>query len=284
MPIGLTVDVEDWYQTHDFNFDYRTWERYEDRVDYSTRIILDMLAEHHVRGTFFVLGCVAERHPDLVQDIAAAGHEIASHGGWHRMVSRMSRDEFRDDLRWSKGILEDISGCGVNMFRAPSWSLTPDSLWALQIMEEEGFICDSSIQPFHTPLSGIHTAPLCPYYPVVDGQPLKLLEFPPAVLSMGKIRLPFAGGFYLRSMPLALILWGLKKVNQKGPALVYIHPWELDPEQPRLPVSLTVRLSHYLNLGRNREKVRKLLTRTSFAPLGDIIKEGTFAAMSVTGG
>lgn len=281
---ALTVDVEDWYQTQDFNFNIGIWDRFEDRVEYSTRLILDIFAEHKVKATFFVLGCVAEKHPELVREIVSFGHEIASHGGWHRMVSSMTRDEFREDLRWSKYTLEDISGCTINMFRAPSWSLTLDSLWALQILEEEGFICDSSIQPFRTHLSGIFNTPLRPYYPVVDGHPLNLLEFPPTMLSMGKIRLPFAGGFYLRMMPLTMIIWGLKKVNQTAPALVYIHPWELDPEQPRLSVSLPVRLSHYLNLDRNEEKVRLLLARIPFVPLGEIIQSGTFAALPVAGG
>ncbi len=281
---AFTVDVEDWYQTHDFDFDFRTWDRFEDRVEYSTRIILEMLAECGVKATFFVLGCVAQRHPELVREIAGSGHEVGCHGGWHRMISHMRREEFREDLRWSRGMLEDISGCAVNLFRAPSWSISRDSLWALQILEEEGFICDSSIQPVHTPLSGINNAQLRPYYPIVDGHTLKLLEFPPTVLSWGKMRLPFAGGWYLRAIPLILIVWGLKKVNQMGPALVYIHPWEMDPEQPHLPASIPVRLSHYLNLAGNREKVRKLLARVNFAPLGEVIKEGNFVTLPVTGG
>lgn len=275
MKIALTVDVEDWYQTHDFSFPPETWSSYEDRVEYSTKKLLDILEEANIRGTFFVLGCVAHKHPLLIREIRDRGHEIGSHGGWHRMVSSLSPEEFREDLVWSKKLLEGITGREIRIFRAPSWSISRETLWALEILEEEGFICDSSIQPFKTPLSGIKGAPVQPYHPVVNGRSLKLIEFPPTVLQLGWLRIPFSGGFYLRLFPRFLVKAAFKQVSRKSPGILYLHPWEFDPEQPRLKVSPLVSFVHYYNLENNHSKVKKLLRDFSFVPLGEILTEGS---------
>lgn len=277
----FTVDVEDWYQTSDFNFDVKLWDNYEDRVDYSTSIILDLLAEHNVRATFFVLGCVATKHPELVNKIIRAGHELASHGSWHRMVTQQTREEFRADVRAAKLILEDISGREVNLYRAPSWTISADTLWALEVLEEEGYLGDSSVQPFATPLSGTKGAPVVPYHPVIGGRPLKLVEFPPTVLKIGKVRIPFSGGFYLRALPNQFFYLAMHLVNRKQAGMVYIHPWELDIIQPRLKASPLITLSHYLNINKTEQKLKKILGRYTFVPLGDLINEGDYPALPV---
>lgn len=270
------MDLEDWYHTHDFNFAIKSWHRFEQRVDYGTKRILAILAELDIKATFFVLGYVAYKNPGLVKEIADLGHEIASHGGWHRMVSALNMEEFRLDVRYSKQFLEDLTGQEVNKFRAPSWSIAKDTLWALQVLEEEGYICDSSIQPFKTPLSGFKGAPVEPYHPIIDGQRLKLVEVPPTVLSWGYLRIPFAGGFYLRALPAWFSRTAFKAVAKRRPAMLYLHPWELDPGQPRLKVSPLVRFIHYFNLQSNPKKVKLVLHDFNFITLGEFIKNQSF--------
>lgn len=275
------MDVEDWYQTADFNFDIKLWNNFEDRVDYSTNTILDLLAEHNVRATFFVLGCVAVKHPGLVHKIVQSGHELASHGNWHRMITNQTQDEFRADVGAAKLILEDISGREVNLFRAPSWSISANTLWALEVLEEEGYIGDSSVQPFATPLSGIKGAPVVPYHPVIGGRKLKLVEFPPTVLEIGSLGVPFSGGFYFRAMPSFIFNLAMRQVNQNREGMVYIHPWELDVKQPRQRVSPLIWISHYLNINRTEKKLEKLLDRYAFVTLGELINDGNYPALPV---
>lgn len=268
---ALTVDVEDWYMTSDFSFDVSTWGSYEDRVVSSTMELVELFAHYKVRGTFFILGCVAERHPELVEEIARRGHEIASHGGWHQMINKMSLEQFREDLVYSKRILEGITGKPVRLFRAPSWSITPDRYEALKILAEEGFHCDSSLQPFRTPLSGVAGAPHTPFVPVLQEETLELLEFPPTVLKKGGVTFPFCGGFYLRTLPTWFLIWALRQVNRQRSGLIYVHPWEVDPQQPRLPASPLIRFVHYYNLNSTKKKLERLLQEFEFTTLGDII-------------
>lgn len=278
---ALTVDVEDWYHTHDLNIDEERWDNLEDRIERSTVSLLDMFSCRGVRATFFILGCVARKHPRLVREITAAGHEIGSHGERHRMVCTQTREEFRGDLLASKSILEDITGKEIKMYRAASWSISPDTLWALQVLEEEGFVCDSSVQPFKTPLSGISGAPAVPYHPVIGGRRLNILEFPPSVLQLGKFRLPFAGGLYLRVLPRWAVVSALARVNKTSPGMVYVHPWEMDAGQPRLRVGPVVKLTHYYNLGKTGEVLEELLKHFDFVPLGDFINKGGYPAIPV---
>lgn len=275
------MDVEDWYHAHDLNMDMSCWSDLEDRVVYSTDLLLDLFDKYKTRATFFILGCVAQKHPDLVRRIAAGGHEIGSHGYWHRMVCQQTKDDFRDDLLSSKLLLEDIAGKEVNLYRAPSWSISGDSLWALEILEEEGFICDSSIQPFKTPLSGISGSPVVPFHPVIGGRRLRLVEFPPTVLPVGKIRVPFAGGLYFRALPLWLIVPALKRVNKTRPGMIYVHPWETDSGQPRIPVPAIIKITHYLNLNRTLDKLERMLGYSDFVPLGNLLKGGNFPPFPV---
>ncbi|KEO81463.1 polysaccharide deacetylase family protein [Tumebacillus flagellatus] len=271
MKNALTVDVEDWYMTSDFSFDVSTWNQYEDRVVGNTMRLVELFAHYKVQGTFFILGCVAERHPDLVEAIARHGHEIASHGGWHQMINRMSLEEFREDLRYSKQVLEGITGQSVRLFRAPSWSITPDRYEALKILAEEGFHVDSSLQPFRTPLSGVSGSPHTPFQPVLREETLPLLEFPPTVLKKAGLTIPFCGGFYLRTLPSWFLIWALRQVNQERNGLIYVHPWEVDPEQPRLEASPLIKFVHYYGLNGTMRKLEKLLQTFRFTTLGEII-------------
>jgi len=273
MKNALTIDVEDWYMTQDLNFPYATWGNYEDRIEYSTRLLIDMLAEFNIKATFFVLGCVAFKHPSLIQTIVQQGHELASHGYTHTMVSKMSKEEFRADLVRSKQVLEDRSGVCVNMFRAPTWSISENSLWALEVLEEEGFLYDSSIQPFKTHLSGMAQAPMDFYHPKVKDKTLCLLEMPPGVASFGSLRFPFAGGLYFRVLPYFAVKRLMAMVNEKRPAITYFHPWEVDPKQPRLAVNPLAKITHYYNLENNLVDIKRFLQDFQFVPIGKLIAE-----------
>lgn len=273
MKNALTIDVEDWYMTQDFNFPYSTWGKFEDRVEYSTNLILDLLDEVGTNATFFVLGCVADRHPELVRRIVQQGHELASHGYTHRMVSQMNKEEFRKDLVRSKTSLEEISGVKVECFRSPTWSILENSLWALEVLEEEEFRYDSSIQPFKTHLSGIRKAPLTFFHPRVNGKTLKLLEIPPAVAEIGSVRIPFAGGLYFRVLPFFMVKYFLQEVNKDRPGVTYFHPWEVDPGQPRLEVSPFTKFTHYYYLKNNLGKIKNFLNNFQFCPMKELIEE-----------
>jgi polysaccharide deacetylase family protein (PEP-CTERM system associated) len=235
-----------------------------------------MLDKHRVKATFFVLGCVAQKHPELIRSIAHGGHEVGSHGVWHQMLRELTLEEFREDLRESRRIIEGITGKEVTLYRAPSWSVTSDRYEVLNVLSEEGFICDSSIQSFVTPLSGISGAPDQPFHPIVGGKRLDLLEVPSSVLRMGKLTLPFSGGFYLRALPYFYVSWALRQINRTNPGMVYVHPWELDTDFPKLKVSPLVKLAQYYRLKSTERKLDRLLDEFEFAPLGEIIRERIF--------
>jgi len=279
MTCVLTVDVEDWYQTNDFNNPIEKYDSFEDRIVPSTEELLDLLGLYQTKATFFVLGCVAKKHPDLIRRIAAEGHEIGSHSYYHRLIGGLSPAEFREDIRNSKLVLEELTGQKVELYRAPSWSISRNTFWALEILEDEGFKYDSSLQPFATPLSGISKAPTAPYYPIIGGKALSILEFPPSVFELGPLRIPFAGGFYLRVMPYCLIRQALVLVSQERPALVYCHPWELDVGQKRLDVPLHIKLAHYYNLHTTKGKLERLLQDFRFVPLRDFVRGKEFPVL-----
>lgn len=268
---ALTVDVEDWYMTNGLDIDPSEWHKYEDRVVRNTTTLLDLFDQYAVKGTFFILGCVAEKHPALVEEIAERGHEIGSHGYWHRLVTSQTLDQFRQDIRSSKDILERLTGRKVELYRAPSWSISPDRYGALKILAEEGFVCDSSMQPFQTPLSGIAGAPKTPFRPALDGEPLGISEFPPTVTELAGMSVLFSGGFYLRAVPYPLVKWALNRVNQTRPGMIYIHPWEIDTAQPRAKTSAFIRTIQYYGLNGTKGKLERLFREFSFRPLGEII-------------
>ncbi len=271
---AFTVDVEDYFQVTAFERDIRRddWDNFPSRVVPNTQRLLELLAAQDVRGTFFVLGWVASRYPDLIQDIHAAGHEIASHSYWHRLVYQQTPDEFREDLRASKQILEDLIGQPVTMYRAPSFSITRRSLWALEILVEEGFTVDSSIFPIRHDRYGIHDAKTSLHQ--IDTPSGPLWEFPPSVVRMGRLNLPVSGGGYFRLYPFALSASCLRRINQshRAPFMFYVHPWEIDPRQPRLRVgSFSSRARHYVGLTRTHSRLDALLSAFPFGTMREVI-------------
>lgn len=269
----ITVDVEEWYHSNGLNIPSEKWGEYPSKVEENTMELLELFDSYQVKATFFILGCVAKDHPALVKEIDSRGHEIGSHGLNHRLVSELSINEFTVDFVESKAILEDIIGKKICYYRAPSWSISKEKLEVLFILEEHGIICDSSLQPFQTPLSGINGAPSEPFIPILNGRTLKLIEFPPTVCNvLNHLKVPYAGGFYLRFFPYWFIENGLKKLNTEREGMVYIHPWELDPNIPRLMTRPHIKFIHYYNLSKSKWKLEKLLKAFKFSTIGEVIQ------------
>ena len=265
VPHFFTVDVEEHFQVSAFEdvVPRSTWDSQPTRVVRNTEVLLDLLAEHSVSGTFFVLGWVAERHPQLIRRIAAAGHELASHSWWHFRVNTIDPKTFREEARRSKAVLEDLSGAPVLGFRAPSFSITPGTEWAFDLLLEEGYRYDSSVFPIRRPGYGYPGAPCGPY--TIERESGSLLELPMATLGMGPLRIPAAGGGYLRQLPFALIRGAFRQAERQGrPGMFYIHPWEIDPDQPRLPVGPVAALRHYRGLERTAPRLRAMLAEFRF--------------------
>jgi polysaccharide deacetylase family protein (PEP-CTERM system associated) len=266
----LTVDLEDWYHSV-YTLGPEDWDGLEDRVLAPTYRLLDLLDRYRARATFFVLGAVAERHPDLVDEIRRRGHEIASHGYHHRLVYEQSADEFRQDLRRSLDLLRGITGEPVLGFRAAYWTITDRSLWAIDILIEEGLAYDSSVYPVKTYLYGIPGTRPEPHMLRVSGG-RRFYEVPPSTLSVLGYRLPIGGGFYMRSFPGWFVAWGIDRLNrQRTPAVVYVHPPEFDREKPRLDLPLRERILHYHGLGTVEGKLERLLRRFQFVPVRELL-------------
>ena len=274
---ALTIDVEDYFQVSAFERHVRRdeWDQYPLRVEGNTSRILDMLDEFGVKATFFVLGWVAERCPNLVREINRCGHEIACHGFDHELIYRIGPEKFRKDVHRAKTVLEDISGEKVYGYRAPSYSITGKSLWALDILVEEGFSYDSSIFPIIHDIYGIPGGKR--FIHEIETQGGNIIEFPistfPLKIGCLHTRLPIAGGGYLRLFPAPLIGRAINYINirERQPAVVYFHPWEIDPNQPRISARLKSRFRHYLNLDRMEAKIRFLLNNIKFSPMRDIL-------------
>jgi len=271
---ALTVDVEDYYQVSAFEsrVSFDQWPRYESRVASNTARILEILDQHHVKATFFVLGWTAERDPQVVRAIHAAGHEVASHGYRHQLIYHMSRQAFQDDVARAKAILEDITGAPVLGYRAPSYSIVKETLWALDVLADLGFQYDSSIFPIHHDRYGMPNAPRFPYvHPLSEGR--SIVEVPLSTARLFGKNLPVAGGGYFRIFPYFYTRWGLRQINdrEKQPAVFYLHPWEIDPQQPRLHGSLLSRFRHYTGLTKTEPRLQRLLRDFAFGPLGSLI-------------
>jgi len=269
---ALTVDVEEYFQVHAFEEMIRreNWENYKSRVENSTSRILDILAETGTCATFFILGWIAERHPILVRRIRDAGHEVATHGYGHWLIYRQTPDQFHSDLQRSLDIIQDITGEKVLGFRAPSFSVTRHSLWALDVVQECGLLYDSSIYPARPLVHnryGLPGTPCAPYL-IRPG----LWEFPMTVVHWMGIDFPIGGGGWLRHYPYAFTRWGLRKVNAEGrPFIVYLHPWEVDPGQPRINGNLWRQFLHYHNLHKTEERLRALCQEFRFAPIREVL-------------
>ncbi len=277
---ALTIDVEDYFQVNAFARTVRMedWDRYPLRVDRNIGRVLELLARYHIRATFFILGWVAQRLPELVKDIQRNGHEIACHGHAHQLVYRIGPQRFREDIHRAKALLEDLGGVKVNGYRAPSYSITRQSLWALDILVEEGFGYDSSIFPVVHDTYGIPDANRFPH--TIETEAGLLREFPlttlPLKIGWKQVRLPIAGGGYLRLLPVETIRKGIDAVNNNElqPAVLYFHPWEIDPAQPRIKAGIISTFRHYLNLKRTEGKLIHLFERLRFAPMGQVLEGG----------
>ena len=271
---ALSVDLEEYFQVSNFDgvIDREEWDALPSRVADATRRLLDAFDATGNRATFFVLGWVAERNPRLVRELVARGHELACHGYGHELVYDLGPQRFRADLRRGRRAIEDAAGVALQGYRAPSYSITRDSLWALDILAEEGFTFDSSIFPVHHPRYGI---PGFARHPVVLdlGGGRQLREFPLTTLALGPLAVPLAGGAYLRLLPAAFFRWGFGSLVRSGqPTVLYLHPWEIDPDQPRQAVGWRVGWNHYHNLGRVEARLRGLLERFRFAPMGEVLR------------
>jgi polysaccharide deacetylase family protein (PEP-CTERM system associated) len=271
---ALTVDVEEYFHAQTFAgvVGPADWGRLPSRVVPSTRALLDALEGFGVRATFFVLGWVAGRQPHLVREIARRGHELACHGHLHRPIYAMQPEGFRTDVQRAKAAIEDAAGVAVSGYRAPTFSLVRDTWWALEILADEGFRYDSSIFPIHHDRYGIPDAPRFPHrIRLRDGR--EMAEFPMTTLRLAGQRLPFSGGGYLRLLPYGVVRAALRRVNdrERMPGMVYVHPWEVDPAQPRLPVSGISRFRHYVNLDSTATKIARLAGEFAFAPVVEVL-------------
>ena len=269
---ALTVDVEDYFHVAALapNIHRDSWASRESRVVGNTQKLLAIFEQFDVRGTFFVLGWVAERHPQLVRDIAARGHEIACHGYSHRLVYEQSPEEFYAETLRAKNLLEEITGSAVVGYRAASYSIVRESLWALDILVELGFAYDSSIFPVRHDRYGIPNAERVPHrLATLNGK--SIVEWPLATARILGCRLPVAGGGYFRLLPYWLSRWGLASINRRElqPFIFYLHPWEVDPEQPRVSAGWLSRFRHYTNLGKCEERLRRLLGEFRFGGARD---------------
>lgn len=274
---ALTIDVEEHFQVHNLEAGVArsSWDRQESRVEANVHRVLDLLDRHRVKATFFVLGWVAERRPYLVGEIASRGHEVASHGYEHRLVYTQTREEFAEDLKRSLGVLREAlsavpgqGGGAIIGYRAPSFSITRAVPWAVDVIRDSGLRYDSSIMP----ATGHHRYGVgdCPRFAhlLANG----LLECPMATVRIGGRNWPAAGGGYFRLFPLWFTRWALRHINRQGqPAVVYLHPWEFDPEQPHIRgPSAWLRFRHYVSLGRTGPRLERLVREFAFAPLRDV--------------
>ncbi|NMT63805.1 XrtA system polysaccharide deacetylase [Marinobacter orientalis] len=270
---ALTIDVEDYFQVAALAEAVRRedWHSMEYRVEANTHRLLELLDSHNTRATFFTLGWVAEKSPQLVRDIQKAGHEVASHGYSHQLIYNQTPEVFREETRRSKQILEDITGEPITGYRAASYSITSQSRWALDILAEEGFVWDSSIFPVHHDRYGMPGTPRWPHRLTTD-KGHELAEFPLSTLKFPGYTLPIAGGGYFRLFPYWFSRWGLGSINRQGqPFVFYLHPWEVDPDQPRLDVKWFSRFRHYNNLDVCEHRLDKLLGHFRFTAMGDVL-------------
>lgn len=286
---ALTIDIEDYFQVSNFSevITFSNWDKYECRVEMNTERILNILNDFDAKATFFILGWIAERYPGLVKTIQQQGHEIACHGYVHRSIRHQTETEFKEDVKISKKILEDIVGEEIIGYRAPVYSITRNSMWIFKVLIEEGFKYDSSIFPVRRYRYGTPNTPRFPYVVTLDGQPGStdltgstdstdgfIVEFPITTIRVLGENLPIAGGGYFRLFPYWFTKWSLKRINitEKKPFIFYIHPWELDVDQPRIrSASNLAKLRHYVNLNKTEDKLRRVLTDFDFSSVREVL-------------
>jgi polysaccharide deacetylase family protein (PEP-CTERM system associated) len=274
---AMTVDVEDYFQVEAFfrHIHRADWDRLECRVEANVDRILQLFSDHQVKGTFFTLGWVAKRYPDMVRRIVADGHELASHGVAHIRADQQSRAQFADDVRTAKHILEDTGGAAVLGYRATSFSITRKNLWALSALEEAGYCYSSSTHPIKHDLYGIPEQPRFAFYPFADS---RFVEIPVTTVRRFGRNWPAGGGGYFRLFPYPLFKHNLQTVRREDrkPFTFYFHPWEIDPEQPKVAgTSFKTRFRHYLNLGRTYGRLEKLLQDFRWSSIASVYHIGT---------
>jgi len=271
---ALSVDVEDYFHVEAFA-DYvrpENWPTFASRVHVNCDRILGLFAKYNWRATFFVLGWVAERDPALVREIAQAGHELACHSYAHRKVFSLRPEEFREDLRRARGFIEDAAGVRVVGYRAPTFSILRRSVWAFEILAEEDFLYDSSIYPIRHDLYGYPEFPrFLQRIELSSGR--EIIEVPMSTIRLAGFNLPLGGGGYLRLLPMAYTSWAIGRVHQRDhqPFILYLHPWELDPSQPRLDGKWRSKLRHYTGLAGMEGRLASLLGRGHFEPMRDLV-------------
>lgn len=277
----LTFDVEEYFQIEAARgvVSSDEWNRYESRVEGVMDWLLETLDTHQTRATFFVLGWIARKYPQMVRRIAELGHEIASHGDMHDRLHRLTPESFREDMLRSKLTLEDITSCSVRGYRAPTFSLMRETEYAVDVLIEAGFEYDSSVQPIRHPHYGVYDAPVAPYLLHGRGGG-RLLEIPPLCYERGRMRLPVAGGGYFRLFPLGVMNAGIRRARAElRPAMLYFHPWEFDEHQPRLPLKGVNRFRTYVGLKRTRRRLEALLKRWHCGAVEDWMSYGVGAQM-----
>jgi polysaccharide deacetylase family protein (PEP-CTERM system associated) len=269
---ALSVDVEDWFQVGAFEnvIDRSAWDSLPRRVEANTERVLALFEQAGVKATFFTLGWVAERHPALVRRIANGGHEVASHGWDHRRVYTMNEAEFRDDLARARAAIEDAAGAAVIGYRAPSFSIDARTPWAHRVLAEQGYAYSSSVAPLRHDHYGWPDSPRFAWRPLPDSD---LIELPVTTVDVGGRRFAAGGGGFFRLLPYAFSSWAISRVNrvEQRPAIFYFHPWEIDPEQPRISAPLKSRLRHYTNLEVMQSKLLKLFAHHQWGLTGDVV-------------
>jgi len=265
---AFTVDLEDWFQgLTSTNPQVDRWPTFESRVVSATYELLNILRVHDVQATFFVLGRVADQHPELIREVSAVGHELGVHGYYHRFVYKMKREEFRQELQQSIEAVNRAAGVVPKGHRAPYFSVNATTPWAFEIMAEAGIEYDSSVFPTRSMLYGFPGAPRFPYRMEHNG----MVEYPASTLAVGRYTLPIVGGFYTRALPYAVTRWAIRRLNAEGhPAILYIHPWELDLGQRYSRVTPRERVTHYYGRRGLEAKLHRLFTDFHFVPLGEL--------------
>lgn len=267
---GLTIDFEDWYQGLEIPHTEWASRGFESRIERNGERLLRILDDAGVKATFFILGRVAEEHPGIVRKIGDAGHELASHGYSHTLIYTQTPQLFREEITRAVGAVEQAAGVRVRGHRAPYFSITKKSLWALDILAETGFQYDTSIFPVMNYRYGIEDAPRWPYELTEEGAPMK--EFPVSTWRILGKNIPIAGGAYFRIFPYLVTRTGFRSINREGKAAVfYLHPWEIDPDHPRIPLPKRISATHYFNLGATEKRLVRLLRDFRFAPMREIL-------------
>jgi polysaccharide deacetylase family protein (PEP-CTERM system associated) len=272
---ALSVDVEDYFQVEAFKsvISPESWDSYSPRVADNTRRVMDLMSAANTRGTFFVLGWVAQRFPKLIQEIAESGHEVACHGFDHERVQAQSPSQFRDDIGRAKSLLEDISGKRVRGYRAPTFSINDKNWWSYDVLAGEGFEYSSSVYPIAHDLYGMPEAPRGAFYPLAGSG---FIEIPISTVRFNGRNFPAGGGGYFRLLPYAVSRMGIRHVNRKAgmPSIFYCHPWEFDPEQPRISSApLKSRIRHYMNISAMGGRFSRLLRDFRWGRMDDVFLE-----------